>query len=195
MQEFIYVMSQEDSSMSKVNIFFAEGFEEVEALTAVDLLRRAGVEVSMVSITGSLLVKGARGITVEMNELFENVSEADCYVLPGGMPGTKYLKEHKGLSELIFKVKEEGKLLGAICAAPTVYGEMGLLNGVAATCYPGMEDMLKGAKVSYDSVVSDGQFVTSRGVGTAIDFALKLIERLCNKEVADKIADSIVYSA
>ncbi len=175
-------------------MFFAEGFEEVEALTAVDLLRRAGVETNMVSITGSLTVKGAHGISVGMDRLFEEAADADCIVLPGGMPGTKYLKEHAGLKELILKAKEEGRLLAAICAAPTVYGELGLLKGVSATCYPGMEDGLVGAKVSRETVVSDGQFVTSRGVGTAIDFALKLIERLCGKDVADKISVSVVYT-
>ena len=180
--------------MSKVNMFFAEGFEEVEALTAVDLLRRAGVETCMVSITGSLVVEGAHGIKVEMNELFEDINEADCIVLPGGMPGTKYLKEHKGLAELILKAKEEGKLLAAICAAPTVFGELGILEGVKATCYPGLEDKLLKAVVCKDTVVSDGQFVTSRGVGTAIDFALTLIERLCNKNIADNISASIVYT-
>ena len=180
--------------MSKVNMFFAEGFEEVEALTAVDLLRRAGVETDMVSVTGSLEVKGAHGIRVGMDKLFEDAGDADCIVLPGGMPGTKYLKEHKGLSELILKAKDEGKLLAAICAAPTVYGEMGLLKGITATCYPGCEDQLLGAKISKETVVSDGQFVTSRGVGTAIDFSLKLIEKLRNKEAADKVSVSIVYT-
>ena len=114
-------------------------------------------------------------------------------VLPGGMPGTLHLKAHEGLADLIRKADKEGKLLAAICAAPTIYGEMGLLEGKNATCYPGMEDKLLGANWQEQPVVVDGNFVTSRGVGTAIAFALTLVTILKDEETAKSLANSIVY--
>lgn len=179
--------------MSKVNIFFAEGFEEVEALTTVDLLRRAGIEVCMVSVTDKLEVTGSNGIMIRAEKMFSDISEADGIILPGGMPGTLNLKAHKELAALINRYNDEGKLLAAICAAPTVYGEMKLLVGRHATCYPGMEAGLIGAEALEDSVVIDDHFITSRGVGTAINFALAIIGYLLNDEAADKIASAIVY--
>ena len=116
-------------------------------------------------------------------------------ILPGGVPGTPNLKAHKGLQQLICKSAEQGIYLAAICAAPTVYGELGLLKGKKATCYPGLENGLLGAEVVYDNVATDGNFITSRGVGTAIDFSLRLVELLKNKAEADKIAKAIVYQA
>lgn len=114
-------------------------------------------------------------------------------ILPGGIPGTPNLKAHEGLGALIRQCAEKDVYLAAICAAPTVYGAMGLLEGKNATCYPGMESELLGAKVSYEPVVVDGRFITSRGLGTAIDFGLKLTELLKGKEEADSIAQKIVY--
>ena len=131
--------------MSKVNVYLADGFEEVEGLTVVDLLRRAGIETDMVSIMGRKEITGARKIPVLADKLFEEQDDPDVIVLPGGMPGTLHLKAHEGLADLIRKADKEGKLLAAICAAPTIYGEMGLLEGKNATCYPGMEDKLLGA--------------------------------------------------
>ena len=158
--------------MSKVNVYLADGFEEVEGLTVVDLLRRAGIETDMVSIMGRKEITGARKIPVLADKLFEEQDDPDVIVLPGGMPGTLHLKAHEGLADLIRKADKEGKLLAAICAAPTIYGEMGLLEGKNATCYPGMEDKLLGANWQELPVVVDGNFVTSRGVGTANAFAL-----------------------
>ena len=123
--------------MSKVNVYLADGFEEVEGLTVVDLLRRAGIETDMVSIMGRKEITGARKIPVLADKLFEEQDDPDVIVLPGGMPGTLHLKAHEGLADLIRKADKEGKLLAAICAAPTIYGEMGLLEGKNATCYPG----------------------------------------------------------
>ena len=131
--------------MSKVNVYLADGFEEVEGLTVVDLLRRAGIETDMVSIMGRKEITGARKIPVLADKLFEEQDDPDVIVLPGGMPGTLHLKAHEGLADLIRKADKEGKLLAAICAAPTIYGEMGLLEGKNATCYPGMEDKLLGS--------------------------------------------------
>ena len=172
--------------MSKVNVYLADGFEEVEGLTVVDLLRRAGIEIDMVSIMG-------RKIPVLADKLFEEQDDPDVIVLPGGMPGTLHLKAHEGLADLIRKADKEGKLLAAICAAPTIYGEMGLLEGKNATCYPGMEDKLLGANWQEQPVVVDGNFVTSRGVGTAIAFALTLVTILKDEETAKSLANSIVY--
>lgn len=180
--------------MDQVYVFLAEGFEEVEAMTPVDLLRRAGVSVSTVSVTGALEVTGSHKITIKADMLFEDLKEeADMLVLPGGMPGTIHLKEHEKLAELIQSYNGKEKYLAAICAAPTVYGEMGLLAGRKAACYPGMEEGLLSADVCYDNVAVDGNFITSRGLGTAIDFSLKLIEILVSKDKADEIAKKVVY--
>lgn len=179
--------------MSKVNVYLADGFEEVEGLTVVDLLRRAGIETDMVSIMGRKEITGARKIPVLADKLFEEQDDPDVIVLPGGMPGTLHLKAHEGLADLIRKANKEGKLLAAICAAPTIYGEMGLLEGKNATCYPGMEDKLLGANWQEQPVVVDGNFVTSQGVGTAIAFALTLVTILKDEETAKSLANSIVY--
>lgn len=179
--------------MSKVNVYLADGFEEVEGLTVVDLLRRAGIETDMVSIMGRKEITGARKIPVLADKLFEEQDDPDVIVLPGGMPGTLHLKAHEGLADLIRKADKEGKLLAAICAAPTIYGEMGLLEGKNATCYPGMEDKLLGANWQEQPVVVDGNFVASRGVGTAIAFALTLVTILKDEETAKSLANSIVY--
>ena len=124
--------------MRSVYVFFADGFEEVEGLTAVDLLRRAGVDVKMVSIMGRLQITGAHNISVNTDILIEDIKEeADMLVLPGGMPGTNYLREHEGLAELLKKQYKAGKWVAAICAAPSVLGELGFLKDKKATSYPG----------------------------------------------------------
>lgn len=181
--------------MSEVNVFFATGYEEVEALTVVDLLRRAGIETDMVSVTGDLNVTSSHGVTVSMDKLFEEADKnAKMLVLPGGMPGTLNLKAHDGLKELIRSFDREGRYLAAICAAPTVYGSMGLLRGRVACCYPGMEEELSGADKRMDSVVVDDNFITSRGMGTAIEFGLTLVALLRNQETADSLSNKIVYT-
>lgn len=181
--------------MKKVSIFLAEGFEEVEALTQVDLLRRAGAEVTMVSISGAREVAGSHGIVVMADQVFTETdfSDMDLLVLPGGMPGTLHLKECAPLLALLKDFHEKGKKLAAICAAPTVLGAAGLLKGKKAACYPGCEDGLIGAEVLTDRVVVDGNITTSRGVGTAIPFALSLIAQLYGQEKAEEIRESIVY--
>ena len=179
--------------MSKVNVYLADGFEEVEGLTVVDLLRRAGIETDMVSIMGRKEITGARKIPVLADKLFEEQDDPDVIVLPGGMPGTLHLKAHEGLADLIRKADKEGKLLAAICAAPTIYGEMGLLEGKNATCYPGMEDKLLGANWQEQPVVVDGNFVRRRGVVSAIAFPLTLVTFLKDEETAKSLANSLVY--
>ena len=149
----------------KVNMFFATGYEEVEALTVVDLLRREGIEIEMVSITGEKVVTSSHGVSVVMDKLFEEIDDsADMIILPGGMPGTLNLKAYKPLQEKILKYVKADKYLAAICAAPTVYGEMGLLEGRKAACYPGMKEGSVGATKCYDNVVADGKLITRRGM-------------------------------
>ncbi len=180
--------------MKKVNIYLAEGFEEIEAITAIDVLRRAGVEAAIISITGRKEVKGAHGIVITADGLFENIDkfDADMLVLPGGMPGTRHLGEHEGLRKVILRFAEEKKYIGAICAAPSVLGKLGLLNKRKATCYPGFEDTLKGAEISEEAVVQDGNFITSGGPGTAMDFALKLVELLFDEETAEELKEGMI---
>ena len=181
--------------MKQVCVFLADGFEEVEALTAVDLLRRARVYVDTVSITDEYKVHGAHGINVQTEDLFDEVdfNEFDMIVLPGGMPGTTNLMEHPGVRKIVTAFAKEGKLVGAICAAPMVLEDLGLLQGKKATCYPSCEENLKSAVLTGAPVTVDGNIITSRGVGTAIDFALELIEKLVGSEMAKKISSDIVY--
>lgn len=181
--------------MSKVLIFMAEGHEEIEALTVVDLLRRAGIEIEMVSITGNKRVPGSHGIMTVCDKLIEQVNfdSADMLVLPGGMPGTLNLEICEPLMDQVHGFNTSKKGLAAICAAPTVFGKAGLLQGKKATCYPGMEGDLLGANVSTDAVCHDGNIITSRGLGTAIPFALEIIKTFQGDAAADKIAKSVVY--
>ena len=182
--------------MKKAYIFLAEGFEEVEALTAVDILRRAGVNAVTVSISGDNEVTGSHRIPVVADCVFGDIKndEADLLVLPGGMPGATNLRAHKGLCSLLKKQAEDGKLVSAICASPAVVlGPVGLLKGHAATCYPGMEGTLDCDETVTDRpVVVSGNVVTSRGPATAMDFALSLTELLCGTEVKEKIAAGLL---
>lgn len=181
--------------MEKVCVFLADGFEEIEGLTVVDLLRRAGEEVMMVSIMGRKEVTGSHGIRVTADALYEEMdfTQAKLLVLPGGMPGTKYLGAYKPLTDLLLRWNEERKKIAAICAAPSVFGDLGILNGKEAVCYPGFEERLTGAVIGKGSVAVDGHITTSRGLGTAIDFAAALIEQLQNSEKAEEIKKSIIY--
>ena len=181
--------------MAKTLIFLADGFEEIEALTVVDLLRRAGIDIAMVSIMGKKSVTGSHRITVEADELLDEADfdSADMLILPGGMPGTSNLFACDALKERIKEFFDNKKLLAAICAAPTVYGKMGLLEGVKACCYPGCETNLKGADVRTTEVTRDGNFITSRGMGTAIPFGLAIIEEFQGKDSADAMAEKIVF--
>ncbi|MDO5146340.1 MAG: DJ-1/PfpI family protein [Eubacteriales bacterium] len=180
--------------MSLVYVFLADGFEEVEGLTAVDLLRRAGADVKTVSIMGRKRITSSHQVAVESDLIFEEISEkADMLVLPGGLPGTTHLKEHEGLSELLREQYEAGRWVAAICAAPSVLGALGFLKGRKATSYPGFVDDTVCGQYVEDAVVVDGNVVTSRGLGTAIPFGLTLIELLFDKEKSEEIAHSIMY--
>ena len=181
--------------MSKIAIFFGEGFEEIEALTVVDLCRRAGIDIQMVSITGEAVVTGSHNIAVGMDAKIEEIdfSDLDMMILPGGMPGTKNLEAHGALMEKLDAYYADGKYIAAICAAPSIFGHRGYLKGRKACCFPGYEKELEGATVTMDSVTQDGHVITSRGMGTAMDFGLKIVEVLGGKELAEQKAASILY--
>ncbi|WP_313529467.1 DJ-1 family glyoxalase III [Anaerotignum sp.] len=181
--------------MKTVYIFLAEGFEEIEAVTPLDLLRRVGIDAKFVSIGESLQVKGAHNIFYTADILFQEASNtmADGIVLPGGMPGTLNLLGHKGLCSLIQEYHNAQKYVCAICAAPLILGELNLLSEKTATIYPGMENKLIGAMPSISPVCVDGTIITSRGPGTAIPFALKLVEIFAGKKAAEDLTADIVY--
>ena len=181
--------------MKKTLMLFAEGFEEVEALTAVDLLRRAEIGCDMIAVGGGDTVTGSHGITVRMDGTLDG-TDTDAYdgvLLPGGQPGTRNLAAEERVRELLRRFHAAGKLTAAICAAPTVLAEAGLLEGRRAVCYPGLEDRLTGATVADGDVAIDGTVVTSRGVGTAIPFALAVVAYFSGEEKARTLARSIVY--
>ncbi|MBR4982257.1 MAG: DJ-1/PfpI family protein [Lachnospiraceae bacterium] len=178
-----------------IAVFFAEGYEEIEALTVVDLTRRAGIETWMVSITEEKKVTGSHGIEVSMDKTLAEVdfNEVDMIVLPGGMPGTLNLEACEPLMEKVKEFDKAGKYISAICAAPTVFGHLGLLEGKKACCYPGMEDGLENAEVTYNSTAVAEHILTSRGMGTAIDFGLQIIAAFQGSDAAEDMAKKIVY--
>ena len=178
----------------KVYVHFAEGFEETEAVSTVDVLRRAGIETQMISVTGDKTVTGAHGIQIKTDILFDQAdyNSCDMIVLPGGMPGTTNLGRHQGLADEIRTFAEKGKWLAAICAAPIVFGQMGLLKGKTAVVFPGYEDKMIGAKIGRHTVEVDGKFITSKGPGTAFDFALTIVEILRDKAAAKSLRQSML---
>ncbi len=174
--------------------FLADGFEEIEALAVVDILRRAKVDVKTVSVNGKSVVTGAHGIPVTADLQFEELDAtgADLLILPGGLPGATNLADHAGLREVVQKQYDNGGMLAAICAAPLVFGRMGLLQGRKATCYPGIEPELKGAETTGEMVQEDGPFITGKGPAAANAFGLTLVERLRGKEIARVIAQGML---
>ena len=179
----------------KVCLHLADGFEEIEAITVVDILRRADIEVQTVSIMGRKEVVGAHQIRVMADVLFGYVdySQVDMIILPGGGQGTKNIDEHAALTGQITKFTAEGKWIAAICAAPMVLGRLGLLDGKSATCYPGCEPQLKGADISLAApVVLDGKIITSRGPGTSFEFGLKIVEVIKGLELAERLRAEMI---
>ncbi len=182
--------------MSKAYVFLADGFEEVEALAVVDVLRRGGVETKLVSVMDSEFATSSHKITVKCDIGFSNSDfmDGDVLILPGGMPGTNALMAHGGLRELLFAYRNEGKKLAAICAAPSVLGMNGLLKDKRAICFPGFEDKLLGADVQYGrKVVVDGNIITAKGMGVATEFGLAVLAELEGAECAKKIAGAVQY--
>ncbi len=181
--------------MKRAAVLFAEGFEEVEALTVVDLLRRAGIECEMIATGEVPEVTGARGIRILADRLFSDTDFRiyDALILPGGGPGTANLRSDRRVAALLQDFHSAGKLTAAICAAPTVLASAGLLHGKRAVCYPGLEADLGDALPGEKPVTIDGTVVTSCGVGTAIPFALALIRVLLDEDTAERIARAIVW--
>jgi 4-methyl-5(b-hydroxyethyl)-thiazole monophosphate biosynthesis len=178
-----------------VYLILANGFEETEAVTVVDILRRADIQIKTVSIMEDRLVYGAHGMGLEADTLFKEVDFGTCSmaVLPGGMPGTLNLCNYKPLSEELMALNNEGKPLAAICAAPMVLGRLGLLKGKRATIYDGMEEELAGADYINKDVVADKGIITSKGPGTAMIFALSLVAYIKGEEKAAEVRAALLY--
>ena len=185
-----------DHKDKKVALFLADGFEEVEALTVVDILRRAGITCQMVSIKNndtSVISSHNVWITADVSIGSICFDDYDMLVLPGGMPGTKNLASCSTLTDGLRSFYAYGKEIAAICAAPTILAGLGFLRGVRATCYPGMESQMDGAILTHEAAVVSGNIITGRGVGCAIPFALKIVEHYLGASEADKISAGIVY--
>lgn len=182
--------------MAKVYTFLADGFEDIEALAPVDILRRGGVEVKTVSINGSEFVTSAHGVTVKADMVFDQPSDfadADLLLLPGGMPGAANLKAHEGLRQTLLAHHEKERRIGAICAAPMVLGSMGLLRGRKATCYPGFEKYLDGATYTPELVQEDGLFTTGEGPAAALPYAYRLLAHFVGEAKAKEIEKGMMY--
>ena len=175
-------------------LFLASGFEEIESIVVIDILRRSNMEITIVSIEKQLEVTGSHHITIKTDVIFENVifENIEWLILPGGMPGTTNLNKHEKLKEIIKKHYEKGGSIAAICAAPLILGAMNLLQGKSAICYPGYESHLKGALLSHEKVVDAGNIVTAKGAGVTIPFALKIVEKSKGMDKAQEIANKIM---
>ena len=181
---------------SKAVICLANGFEEVEALTVSDILRRAKYDVALVSINETPEVESSRGVKVVADAVFTDMdfSETEMIILPGGMPGTNNLQAYEPLRKKVLEFAEGGKFVAAICAAPKILGELGLLKGRKACCHPGFEGELTGAEVVMDHpAVRDGNIITGRSMGCAIPFGLKVLEALAGSEAAREMSEKIVW--
>lgn len=182
--------------MAKVYQFMADGFEDIEALAPVDILRRGGVEVTTVSITGSREVTSAHGVTLLADTTIEqagNFADADLLLLPGGMPGSANLRDHEGVRQALLKQAERGGRIGAICAAPMVLGILGLLKGRRATCYPGTEQYLEGADYTAELVTVDGPYTTGRGPAAAFPYGYQLLSYFREAEAVEAIERGMIY--
>lgn len=182
--------------MKKIAVHLAEGFEEIEAVSIIDVLRRAEINVTVVSMTENLHVTGSHGIRVVADQLFNDINYdfIDMILLPGGMPGSTNLNNHPGLRKQILNFYENKKQLGAICAAPLVFGNLGILKNINATCYPGFENQLHGAIVTGGNIEVADNIITAKGAGVAIHFALKIVEQLKGKDLANKLADKMIVA-
>ena len=178
-----------------VYLFLADGFEEIEALCVLDFLRRAGVSVTTVGVSGKV-ANGSHKIPV-VCDITENeldlTSDFDMVILPGGLPGSTNLDQSAVVDKMIKRAVDEDKFLCAICAAPFILGKRGYLNGKRATCYPGFEPQLIGAECVNAGVVRDGKIITGRAMGSSHDFALEIVEALCGKEMKEKLKAAVLY--
>lgn len=182
--------------MGTIYLFLADGFEEVEALAPVDVCRRAGLKITTVSIMGTLTVHSSHGVGVLADALFEtcNFADAEMLVLPGGMPGATNLGAHAGLHREIERMAGENKPLTAICAAPMVLGEMGLLKGVKATCCPGFEGYMKGATYTASLVEKDGNYITGCGPAASFELGFAIVEKYLGRAKADELRSKMRFT-
>ena len=178
-----------------IYVFLADGFEEIEALTPVDILRRAGKKVCTVGVTGKQ-VTGSHQITVEADVEISKVDfrEIEALILPGGIPGADHLRACQPLCDLLQAENKKGTLICAICAAPYVLGELGILQGKQATCYPGYEEKLLGASHKEAQAVTSQNVITGRGAGAAGEFAFAIVEKLCGKDTVEKLKQGMCYA-
>lgn len=176
-------------------IFLAPGFEEIEAIAPADILRRCRLDVRFVSCGPSIEVTGAHNTCVRTDVMFSDAdfSECEALILPGGWPGAKNLNEHEGLHEVLRQHEAAGRLTCAICAAPMVLGNLGLLQGRRATCYPGFEEHLHGAEVTTDLVVEDGHIITGRGPGAAMAFGYAIAARFTGSEFIARLEEGMIF--
>jgi len=176
-------------------IMFADGFEECEGLIVVDILRRASIDIDMISISDNISVTGSHNIKVECDGLLNKIDtdQYDLIILPGGIPGTYNLRDDETVTETILKFNEKNKKIAAICAAPSILAGLGILKGRQAVAHKNFIDKLADAEVVHKEVVVDGNITTAWGLGAAIPFALSLVEQLKGKEAADDICESIGY--
>ena len=177
-------------------VFLADGFEEIEALAPIDVMRRAGLSVTTVSVTDSLTVTGAHGIPVVADTLFAQCDYADAALLflPGGLPGATNLQAHTGLFQLLTaKASQPDVIISAICAAPLVLGGLGLLQGKKATCYPGFEDTMQGAHYTAAKVTVDGHIFTACGPGAAWELGFTFVEHFCGADKADALRSGMQF--
>ena len=183
--------------MKTILVFLADGFEEIEALTPVDVLRRAGLSVQTVSIMDKQVVAGAHGVPVLADVMFADVNteDAEMILLPGGLPGATNLDAHEGLGQMIQDFAQEEKPLAAICAAPLVLGNRGLLQGKKATCYPGFETYLQGAEYTAALVEKDGNIITGKGPGAAMEFAFAIVEKYCGIDKVNELKQGMMILA
>ena len=181
--------------MNRIAIFFAKGYEEIEALAVVDICRRCGLIIDMVSVTDQLQVEGAHGIVVGMDKTFSQIDfdSYDMLVLPGGGDGTKGLEAHQGLMKQVDAFYAAGKYIAAICAAPSIFGHRGILKGRKACSYPSFESHLEGAEVTAGPVEVSDNVITSRGMGTSIPFGLAIAAVFCGQDKAEEMAKTIIY--
>ena len=182
--------------MTRTCVLLAPGFEEIEAVTIIDVLRRAGIEVTALSV-GASPVRGSHGISVSADRPLAEAAheEWEMVILPGGMPGSTNLRDDPGVQGLLRRQAERGGRIGAICAAPIALGKAGLLRGRKATSYPGFEKELSGATYREERVVADGNIITSRGPGTALEFALRIVEELKGAVAAEELRTGMLVGA
>ena len=183
--------------MKTIFVFLAEGFEEIEALTPVDVMRRAGLSVQTVSIMDEQMVTGAHGVPVLADTMFAEIQpeDAEMILLPGGLPGATNLDAHDGLSRMILDFAAAEKPLAAICAAPLVLGNRGLLQGKRATCYPGFETYLQGSEYTAALVEKDGNIITGKGPGAAMEFAFAIVEKYCGIDKVNELKQGMMIQA